>query len=68
MSNLRQLNKTDVLFVAGENWRTYHHTAGLVILEKPAKSRLDFDRFRNRFRTFIGSCMKYPWAWIFPTG
>ena len=47
MSNLRQLNKTDVLFVAGENWRTYHHTAGLVILEKPAKSRLDFDRFRN---------------------
>jgi len=37
----------DVLFIAGENDRTYHHTAGLVTLDTSATPQFDFDYFRR---------------------
>lgn len=61
MSKYRQLSTTDVLFVAGENSRTYHHTAGLVILEHPAKSRLDFERIRNYIIERVGQIPHFHW-------
>lgn len=48
MTPLRQLDPTDILFVAGESDRIYHHTAGLVILDTAAAPRFDFTHFRNR--------------------
>lgn len=38
----------DVLFIAGENDRVYHHTAGLVMLDTSATPKFDFEYFRRR--------------------
>ena len=48
MTSLKQLNPVDLLFVAGENARIYHHTAGLVILDTSEAPRFDFEHFRDR--------------------
>ena len=61
MSKYRQLSKTDVLFVAGENARTYHHTAGLVILESPARSPLEFDKFRRFVSKRVAQIPHFHW-------
>ena len=61
MSKFKQLSKTDVLFIAGENSRTYHHTAGLVLLDKPGKTRLDFDTFRKYVIDRVGRIPHLHW-------
>jgi len=48
MNSPRQLSETDVLFIAGENDRVYHHTAGLVMLDTSAKPQFNFEYFRRR--------------------
>ena len=48
MNSPRQLSETDVLFIAGENDKVYHHTAGLVMLDTSAKPQFDFEYFRRR--------------------
>ncbi len=61
MPELRQLSKTDVLFVAGETDRIYQHTAGLVLLDSSDRPGFGFEDFRNHVMERVGLIPHFRW-------
>jgi diacylglycerol O-acyltransferase / wax synthase len=61
MASVKQLNPTDLLFVAGENGQIYHHTAGLVVLDTSELRRFDFDYFRDRVIKRVEQVPHFRW-------
>jgi diacylglycerol O-acyltransferase / wax synthase len=57
----RQLSRTDVLFIAGEDEKTYHHTAGLVILDTSSNPGLDFEQFKRHITERIKLIPHFHW-------
>ena len=48
MLGLRQVNKEDVMFIAGETDQIYQHIAALMILDTSDKPDFSFEKFRQR--------------------
>jgi diacylglycerol O-acyltransferase / wax synthase len=61
MAVVRQLGKEDILFVAGETDRVYHHTVGLVILDTSDCSRFDFEYLREKVIERIRDVPHFRW-------
>lgn len=61
MTAVRQLNKQDILFVAGETDVVYHHTAGLVILDTSACPRFSFEYLREKVIERIRAVPHFRW-------
>jgi WS/DGAT/MGAT family acyltransferase len=61
MSDLRQLNKEDVLFVAGESDRVYQHTAGLVLLDSSTRPGFNYQTFREHVEQRISQIPHFHW-------
>ena len=61
MSELRQLDKMDVLFVAGETRKVYQHTAGLVLLDCRKRPDFSFENFREHFIDRVSRVPHFRW-------
>jgi diacylglycerol O-acyltransferase len=61
MSAVRQLEKTDMLFVAGETTTVYQHTAGLVILDTSARPEFSFEYLKEKVIERISSVPQFRW-------
>ncbi|MDX1734119.1 MAG: wax ester/triacylglycerol synthase family O-acyltransferase [Halioglobus sp.] len=61
MASLKQLQKDDILFVAGETDNVYHHTAGLVILDTSDCPEFDFDHFKSKTIERIRKVPHFRW-------
>jgi WS/DGAT/MGAT family acyltransferase len=61
MALVRQLGKEDILFVAGETGKTYHHTAGLVILDTSDCPDFSFDYMREKVIERIRDVPHFRW-------
>jgi WS/DGAT/MGAT family acyltransferase len=61
MSEFRQLNATDTIFIASENVTTYNHTAGLMILDPSGRKNFGFQAFRKRMAARIKLVPQFSW-------
>lgn len=61
MSEFRQLNATDTIFIASENVNTYNHTAGLMILDPSGRKSFGFEAFRKRMGERIKLVPQFFW-------
>ena len=61
MASIRQLNKEDILFVAGENSKVYQHTAGLVILDTSNCPDFSFDYLKEKVIERIEDVPHFHW-------
>ena len=61
MASVRQLDKQDMLFVAGETDVVYHHTAGLVILDTSACPDFNFEYLREKVIERIREVPHFRW-------
>lgn len=61
MASVRQLDKQDMLFVAGETDVVYHHTAGLVILDISACPEFNFEYLREKVIERIRKVPHFRW-------
>ncbi len=61
MSELKQLSKEDVLFVAGETETVYQHIAGLVILDISSIEDFTFESFQQRIIERISRVPNFRW-------
>lgn len=61
MTVVRQLGKQDILFVAGETDKVYHHTVGLVILDTSACPRFSFDYLKKKVIERIREVPHFRW-------
>jgi WS/DGAT/MGAT family acyltransferase len=61
MSEFKQLNATDTIFIATENVNTYNHTAGLMILDPAGRKSFGFKAFRKRMEQRLGLIPQFTW-------
>ena len=61
MSEFRQLNATDTIFIASENVSTYNHTAGLMILDPTGRKSFNFTVFRKRMAERVKLIPQFFW-------
>ncbi|PLW69367.1 wax ester/triacylglycerol synthase family O-acyltransferase [Pseudohalioglobus lutimaris] len=61
MSQFRQLNATDTIFIASENVSTYNHTAGLMVLDPGDTKPLSFVKFRKRMAERVKLVPQFFW-------
>jgi WS/DGAT/MGAT family acyltransferase len=61
LSEFRQLDATDTIFIASENVTTYNHTAGLIILDPTGRKSFGFKAFRKRMAERVKLVPQFFW-------
>lgn len=61
MPVVKQLNKEDVMFVAGETDTIYQHVAGMIVLDAKDRPEFNFDSFRQRCIDRISLLPQFQW-------
>jgi WS/DGAT/MGAT family acyltransferase len=61
MPTVKQLNKEDVMFVAGETDTIYQHVAALIVLDGNDRPEFNFESFRQRCIDRISLLPQFQW-------